>query len=475
MYGLATVLPRLLTMLLTPLYVAYLANPAAFGKVTEVFAFIMILNVLLTYGMETSFFRFYSDKQYGLKSLSTALLSLLVTTIIAAGVSYAGIESISEWTNVASTYWKWVIGIIALDTLTVIPFAYLRAQKKSMKYAIIKLFNVFISVGLATFFLIFLPQVPLLNQWLPKDEIALVFIAFFVASLVMFVIMSGVYFRKHEFDLRLWKKMGAYGLPILIAGIAFAINESIDKILLPRLLPEDIGETQLGIYAACYRLSVGMTLFATAFKLGVEPFFFSEAKNTNAKEMYAQITKVFVILGAIVLLVYIVLVDIIKPILIPKEVYWEAMHIVPLILIAYLFFGIYQTLSVWYKVTDQTKYGAYISVAGAMLTIIINIALIPRVGYLASAIATLGAYGLMMVISYLMGRKHLAIPYDIKNIILYVVLSVVFSVTFFYYFREYFGIGSWQLYLVGTFMTVVLIGVISFREKTFIRSLLRRQ
>jgi O-antigen/teichoic acid export membrane protein len=173
--------------------------------------------------------------------------------------------------------------------------------------------------------------------------------------------------------------------------------------------------------------------------------------------------------------VYIVLVDVIKPILIPKEVYWEAMHIVPLILIAYLFFGIYQTLSVWYKVTDQTKYGAYISVAGAMLTIIINTALIPRIGYLASAIATLGAYSLMMVTSYVVGRKHLAIPYDIKNIILYVLLSVVFSVLFFYYFREYFGIGSWQLYLVGAFMTAILVGVISFREKDLIRSLLRRQ
>lgn len=473
-YGLATVLPRLLTMLLTPLYVAYLEDPAAFGKVTEVFAFIMILNVLLTYGMETAFFRFYSDATYGLKALSTALISLLVTTLLAAMLSYAGIVSIAEWTEVAVQYWKWVIAVIALDTLTVIPFAYLRAQKKSMKYALIKLLNVVISVGLATFFLVFLPQVDIINQWLPQDEIELVFIAFFVASLVMFVIMSPAYFRKWEFDKALWRKMAIYGIPILIAGIAFAINESIDKILLPRLLPEDIGETQLGIYAACYRLSVGMTLFATAFKLGVEPFFFSESKNTNANQMYAQITKVFVVLGSVVLLAYIVLVDIIKPILIPKEVYWEAMHIVPLILIAYLFFGIYQTLSVWYKVTDQTKYGAYISVVGAILTIVVNIALIPRIGYLASAIATLGAYGLMMVISYLMGRKHLDVPYDIKNLILYVGVSVAFSCIFFYYLRDYFGIGSWQLYLVGTIMTTVLIGVIVIREKALIRILLRR-
>lgn len=462
-------------MLLTPLYTEYLDDPAAFGKVTEVFAFIMILNVLLTYGMETAFFRFYNDERYGIKALSTSLLSLLTTTVTAAILGFLFLDDIALWTEVATRYWKWVIGIIALDTLTVIPFAYLRAQKKSTKYAVIKMFNVVISVGLASFFLIFLPEIESLSTYFPTDEIELVFIAFFVASLVMFIIMSRAYLKKWDFDKHLLSKMLRYGAPILVAGIAFAINESIDKILIPRLLPEETGETQLGIYSACYRLSVGMTLFATAFKLGVEPFFFSESKNENSKMMYAQITKVFVILGSIALFVYIVLVDFIKPLLITKEVYWEAMYIVPLILIAYLFFGVYQTLSVWYKVTDKTKYGAYISVAGAILTIVINILLIPKIGYLASAIATCGAYGLMMIVSYVIGRKHFAVPYDVKNILLYLVLSIVFSCVFFYGLRDYFGIGSLQLYLVGAGMTLLLVGVIGFREKELLLRLLRRK
>ena len=218
-----------------------------------------------------------------------------------------------------------------------------------------------------------------------------------------------------------------------------------------------------------------MTLFATAFRIGIEPFFFSEAKNENAQVMYAQITKAFVVLGSIALFVYVVLVDVVKVILLDGEEYWEGMYIVPLILVAYLFFGIYQTLSVWYKVTDKTRYGAYISIGGAILTIVINVTLIPTIGYLASAIATCSAYGLMMIVSYLMGRKHLAVPYDVKNILLYLVTSIVFSCVFFYGFRDYFGVGSVPLYLVGIVMIVVLVGIISFREKELLLRLVKRK
>ncbi len=474
-YGLATVLPRLLTALLTPLYTEYLPDPAAFGEVTIVFSYVMIFNVLLTYGMETAFFRFFSDPDYGHKTLSTALIALLCTTLGFTAMAFLGIDALAGISEVPATYWKWVIGVIALDTLTVIPFAYMRAQNRSMRYAVLKLINVVISTGLSALFLIFLPEIEWLNTYLPSDKIQLVFAALFFASLATFFMVIRPYFLTWEFDKVLFKKMLGYGAPILIAGLAFAINESFDKILLRRLLPDNIAEAQVGIYGACYKLSIGMTLFATAFRLGVEPFFFSEAKNKNAPEMYAQITKAFVVLGSIALFLYVVLVDIIKPILVTKEVYWEAMNIVPLILIAYLFFGVYQTLSVWYKVTDKTHYGAYISVAGAMLTIVINLVLIPKIGYMASAIATCSAYGLMMILSYAMGTKHLAIPYDVKNILLYLVLSISFCCVFFYFFRDYFGIGSLPLYLVGGAMTLVLVGVISFREKALLLRLLRRK
>jgi O-antigen/teichoic acid export membrane protein len=474
-YGLSTVLPRLLTLLLTPLLTAYLPSESAFGEVSLVFSWIIVCNVVLTYGMETAFFRFYSHSDQQHRVLSTALISLLLTSAVFAVFAFLFLDPIESATAISACYWRWVIGIITLDTLMVIPFAHLRARKKSVTYAQIKLLNVIISTGTAALFLIWLPEMAGLNQWLPSDKIELFFIAFFGASFITLLLVSKVYFVSSSFDTQLLKKMLGYGFPILIAGLAFAVNETFDKILLQWLSPEAIAKEQVGIYTACYRLAIGMTLYATAFKLGVEPFFFSESKDKKATVMYAHITKVFVALGAIALFVYIVLVDLIKPLLIRKEGYWEAMDVVPLVLFAFFFFGIYQTLSVWYKVTDRTKFGAYISIIGAIATIAINLAFIPRFGYMASAVATCVAYGVMMVISYVLGRKHYPIPYDLGNLVTYILLSVVFSSVFFYFFRDYFGIGSWQLYLVGAMMTAVLIGVIVLKEKDFFKQLLRQK
>ncbi len=471
-YGLATVLPRLLTVLLTPLLTNYLPNPEDFGEVSIIFSWIIIFNVLLTYGTETAFFRYFTETKDKSKVLGTALGTLLGTTLLFVAIAYLSLDHIAAWTDKSANYWKWVIGVLAFDTLAVVPFAYMRAQGKAMKYAVIKMINVIISVGCSALFLIWLQDIPGLENLLPSDKIELYFIAFFGASALTLLVICRPYLSKWKFDLRLWKKMLRYGFPILIAGLAFAVNETFDKILLEWLL-EDNATDQVGVYTACYRLAVGMTLFATAFKLGVEPFFFSEAGNEKAPQLYAQITKMFVILGSIALLAYTVLVDLIKVLLI-NEKYYDAMDIVPMILIAYLFFGIYQSISVWYKVTDKTKYGAYISVLGAALTIGMNIILIPQIGYMASAITTCAAYGLMMVTSYILSRKHFAIPYDLKNILLYLSVSISFSLIFFYFFRSALGIGSWSLYLVGIAMIAVLAGLIWTREKAFIKNLIKK-
>ncbi|MDP5077108.1 MAG: oligosaccharide flippase family protein [Nonlabens sp.] len=471
-YGLATVLPRLLTVLLTKLLTEYLPSPDDFGQVSIIFSWIIIFNVLLTYGTETSFFRYFTETKDKSKVLGTAIGTLLASTLLFVLVAFLSLDYIESWSGKSAQYWKWVIGVLAFDTLAVVPFAYMRAQGKAIKYAIIKMINVVISVGCSALFLIWLQDIPGLRELLPSNKIELYFIALFGASTLTFFMVCKPYFSQWAFDFQLWKKMLRYGFPILIAGLAFAINETFDKILLEWMLVENATE-QVGIYTACYRLAVGMTLFATAFKLGVEPFFFSESKSDNAPQLYAQITKIFVILGSVVLLTYIVMVDLIKPLLM-AESYYEAMDIVPLILIAYLFFGIYQSISVWYKVTDKTKYGAYISVAGAVITIGLNIALIPKIGYMASAITTCAAYGLMMVISYVLSRKHFAIPYDLKNLLLYLGTSIGLSLTFFYYFREKLGAGSLSLYLVGIGMIAMLTLLIWTREKLFLRKLIKR-
>ena len=475
-YGLATVLPRLLTVLLTKLLTEYLPGKVEFGEVSIIFSYIIFANVILTYGMETAFFRFYNDASTKAKTLSTALISLLVSTIVFGAAAYLFIDQIEAATELSAQYWKWVIAIIVFDTLMVIPFAYMRVQGKSTSYALIKLFNVVVSVGTSFLFFTALKYFPAIERLLPEDRIELFFIAFLAASFITFLIVIKPYFITWEFDIELWKKMFTYGWPILLAGFAFAINETVDKILLQKLLPvgEEEAEGIVGVYTAGYRLAVGMTLYAQAFRLGVEPFFFSQSGDQNATQQYALITKAFVAFGSVALMAYVVLVDLIRPYIV-KDGFETAMEVVPLILIAYFFSGIYQTLSVWYKIQDKTRYGAYISITAAVLTILVNVLLIPHIGYMASAYATCAAYALMMVVSYLIGRKHLAVPYDVKNILLYLTLSISLSLVFFYSVREGFGIESWQTYLVGALMTLVIIAVVSLREKEIIYKIIKRK
>jgi O-antigen/teichoic acid export membrane protein len=245
---------------------------------------------------------------------------------------------------------------------------------------------------------------------------------------------------QYKIDFKLLKKMLKYSAPILIAGLAFSINESFDKILLDYF---DVDKAQIGMYAACYKLALFITLFSTAFKLGIEPFIFSSAKNNSPEKAYALILEVFVILGSFILITVVVFIDILKFLFIGDSAYWEALYIVPIILMANLFLGIYQNLSVWYKVTDKTKFGAYISTFGAVITLSVNIALIPFYGYLGSAVATFLAYFIMAIISYFIGQRHYPIPYNLPKICTYIALSTFFAFTSFYIFpgNYYFGIG----------------------------------
>ena len=232
-----------------------------------------------------------------------------------------------------------------------------------------------------------------------------------------------------------------YALPILVAGIAFAINEQFDKILLSKLLPKNIADAEVGVYSACYKLGLFMVLYRTAYTLGIEPFFFSHASNENAPQTYAMVTKYFVIFGSLMTLGVIVFADVLKLVMIRDSSYWNAMGVVPLIILANFFLGIYTNLSVWYKLTNQTHIGAYISIIGAIITLALNYFLIPTMSYYGSAIATIAAYGSMMLISYTLGNKYYPIPYDMKKIGAYMGISIVFSAVYFYQFRENYFVG----------------------------------
>ena len=461
-YGLATVLPRMLSFLLVPLYTQVLPT-REYGEISVIFAYFVLFNVILAYGMETAFFRFYNKQENKTDVLSTSGWSLVISSLIFFGIAFFLKDGIATLTGIPLKYIQLAIWILLLDALVIIPFAWLRASEEPMKYAVIKITNVAVNLGLNVFFLLFLVQLSEDSQvlsriYIPDFEISYIFIANLIASALTLLMMLPFYFRiRFTFNPALWKSMMKYAFPVLIAGIAFSINEVFDRIMLDYLLPQDIARSEIGAYSACYKLALFMTLFATAFRLGIEPFFFSHAESENASRTYAQITNYFVVFGSIILLTVIVFADFLKNILIQDDAYWEAMEIVPLILLANLFLGIYHNLSVWYKVTDRTRFGGYISLAGAVLTIILNLLLIPIISYTGSAIATLAAYGLMMLLSFYYGQKHYPIPYDIKKIGGYLLVSILFSIISFYAFR-----GN---YFVGIPLLLIFIAVVYFSEK----------
>ena len=425
--------------------------------------------------METAFFRFYSAETDKENVIATSTISIFWSSILFLFGALIFRNTLASWAHVDVQYITFTIWILVLDALVIIPFSKLRANKRPMMYAIIKIGNVVVNLALNLYFLLVLPKIYadspdsfLGNMYIDNFEIGYIFVSNLLASLLTFVVLSPNYVSlKRNFDVVLWKKMMRYGLPILIAGIAFAVNEHFDKILLGYWLPDNIAKSEVGAYSACYKLGLFMVLFATAFRLGIEPFFFSHSSNENAPQTYAMITKYFVIFGSLILLGVIVFADILKFLLLKEESYWEAMKVVPLIILANFFLGIYNNLSVWYKLTDKTIIGAYISIVGALLTLLLNYVLIPTFSYYGSAIATISAYGSMMLISYILGKKHYPIPYDMEKIGSYLGISILFSVISFYGFREN--------YFVGIPLLLAFLYFIYHNEKTTILNIIKRK
>lgn len=473
-YGLATVVPRMFSFFLVPLYTDLLPKEE-YGRVNVIFAYLIFFNVILAYGMETAFFRFYNTEENKKSVVETSMVSIFWSTLVFLAVALLFRNSVSNFINIDVQYITYIIWILALDALVIIPFSKLRAYQRPLFYAIIKIGNVVVNLGLNLFFLIYLPKIAIAYPdsfistfYFEGFQVGYIFISNIAASLLTFLVLLPNYFQiKWKFNFSLWKRMMKYGFPILIAGIAFAINDQFDKILLNYLLPADVAEAQVGIYSACYKLGLFMVLFRTAYTLGIEPFFFSHASNENAKETYATITKYFVIFGSLMTLGVIVFADILKLVMIRDSSYWNAMGVVPLIILANFFLGIYTNLSVWYKLTNQTHIGAYISIVGAIITLLLNYLLIPTMSYYGSAIATIAAYGTMMLISYILGNKYYPIPYDMKKIGAYLGISIVFSIVYFYLFREN--------YFVGIPMLLVFTYFIYYNEKEIINRIIKRK
>lgn len=473
-YGLATVIPRMFSFLLVPLYTDLLPK-AAYGKLSIIFADMIFFNVILAYGMETAFFRFYNKESDKKSVVETTSVSLFWSSILFLFIALLFRNKLAVWSGIDDQYITYTIWILVLDALVIVPFSKLRVNQQPIKYAIIKIGNVAVNLFLNVFFLSYLPEISQSNPdsflssfYLADFQIGYIFVSNIVASLVTFLLLSPNYLSlKWHFDYKLWKRMMQYGMPIMVAGIAFAINDQFDKILLGYLLPPDIADAEVGVYSACYKLGLFMVLYRTAYTLGIEPFFFSHAGNEDAPQTYATITKYFVIFGSFILLCVIVFADVLKVIMIRDESYWEAMKVVPLIILANFFLGIYTNLSVWYKLIDKTHIGAYISIVGAIITLALNYLLIPTMSYYGSAIATIAAYGSMMCISYYFGNKYYPIPYDTNKIFMYLLISVGFSAVSFYGFREN--------YYVGITLLLVFMYFIYHNEKELLTKIVSRK
>ena len=473
-YGLATVLPRMLSFLLVRLYTKVLPT-GEYGEVSIVLSWMVFFNVVLSYGMETAFFRFYNSETDKENVIATSTISIFWSSIVFLFGALIFRGTLASLANVEVQYITYAIWILVLDALVIVPFSKLRANQRPIIYAVIKIGNVAVNLLLNVFFLLVLPKIAdsnpnsfLGNLYVDNYEIGYIFVSNLAASLLTLLALSPNYLSlTRKFDAALWKKMMQYGLPILVAGIAFAVNEHFDKILLGYWLPDNVAKSEVGAYSACYKLGLFMVLFATAFRLGIEPFFFSHSNHEKAPQTYAMITKYFVIFGSLILLGVIVFADILKFLLLDNKSYWEAMKVVPLIILANFCLGIYNNLSVWYKLTDRTKMGAYISIVGAVLTLVLNYLLIPKFSYFGSAIATIAAYGSMMFISYVLGNRYYPIPYDMEKIGGYLGLSILFSAISFYGFREN--------YFVGIPLLLLFVYFVYHNEKATILSIIKRK
>ncbi len=457
-YGISTVASRVLNFFLTPIYTKVYA-PKVYGIFTEMYSYASILNAVLAFGMETTFFRYLSKKE-GQKEEIYSNTFLVVAFISAVFLisSLLFIHPIAAWmqggkdTSLVNytTYVKYFIWILVFDALSVVPFAKVRAEGKPGRYSIIKLINILSFIALNLIFIFAIPFIikhqllfsESLVSWYRPQWVGYVFISNLVASVLTFLLLlPEVSQLKLKPDRKLLVEMFAYSWPVLVANLSFIINENIDKIFLSRLLPAEISNTQVGIYGACCKIAVFLSIFNMAFRLGAEPFFFSHSKNKNSGQTYALIMNYFVLAISLIFVGIVANIEILKYFISNKE-YWVGLDVVPILLFGYVSLGIYMNLSIWYKLSDQTKYGLYISGVGAILTIVLNVLFIPKYGYMASAWVSLIAYTSMMVLSYILGQKNYPIPYDLKRNIVYLSLSVVLVWFSFVFFKRNLIIGN---------------------------------
>lgn len=480
-YGLSTIISRMIYFVLTPIYTRTLPVGGN-GIFTALYGNASIVNAILAFGMETTYFRYLQKRDdnkqqvynnaFGVVIAVSVVFLAFCLLFLNPIINYLQAGVVKDHSDYAF-YVKCFLVILVTDAFCVIPFAKIRADGRPMKYAIIKcinilfvmLFNLFFLFGIPFIIKHQLPGAQWMAAWYRPHWVGYVFLANSAASiLTIFLLLPEILKLKLKFDVSMFSEMFTYSWPILIANISFIINESLDKAMLKQMLPQAFSDQEVGIYGICAKIALFLSIFVQAFRLGAEPFFFSHAKNKNSGETYARIMNYFVITVAIICVGLVANVNLLALIIIGKQthlvhgqvvnnIYWSGLGVVPPLLFGYLSLGIYMNLSVWYKLSDQTKYGLYISGVGALLTIILNWVLIPKYSYMASAWISLTAYATMMVLSYLWGQRNYPIPYNLKKNITYIIISIVLVYLSFSVFKRNIFVGNalLLLFVAGAF------------------------
>lgn len=446
LYGLSSIVGRFISYLLVPLYTSVF-DAAAYGIVTELYAYVAFFIIVYTFGMETAFFRFASNNKENesqiynnsfsfilvISIFSSAILALFATPLVEL-MEYPGREF----------YIYWFSAILAIDAVMALPFAKLRLQNKALQFAVAKLINIGINISLNLFFIIFCRKIyegeiltnlkPFIDSFYdPSIGVGYVFISNLIASAALVIILwKPLSETKISIDMDTLKPMLRYAYPLMIMGLAGVTNEMLSRPMLKYYLPEGFypgltNQEVLGIFGACYKLSVFMMLGIQAFRFASEPFFFSSAKEKDSPELFGKVMHYFVLAGCFTLFTISINLDIISLIFLRSKEYWQALHIVPILLLANLFLGVYFNLSLWFKLSDRTHYGSWISIFGAVLTISLNILLIPIMGYEGSVLVTLICYFSMCAISFYFGQKYYPIPYNTVRNLIYIAVTMAMT------------------------------------------------
>ena len=451
-YGLSSIIGKFLNYLLVPLYTYVLAREADYGIVTNLYAWTALLLVILTFGMETGFFRFANREDYDSQSVyKTTFFTLLFTSTVFAVLVVLFQQPIAAGMGYPdhSEFIAMMAVTVALDAFACIPFAYLRYRKRPILFAALKLLFVVLNIGFNLLFLVALG----------KNDVFYVFFSNILATTIQTLILLPFTLPKGgRFSLATLREMVRYSLPLLVLGVAGIMNQTLDRILFPYLYTGDDAQTQLGIYGACFKVAMVMMMFTQAFRYAYEPFVFAKHKDRKSVEAYADAMKYYIIFSYLILLGVIIYLDIFRYIV--SSAYWEGLKIVPVVLWTYVFQGIYFNLSFWYKLTDETKWGAYFSLIGLVITLVLQIVGVPRIGYWASCGSSLVCYFCIMLLSYFIGQKKAPIPYDLKCIGGYTALTVVLLAVY-YALRLHSGLNMWALMGAGTVLIAVYLVVLT--------------